>query len=283
MDERLLPLDVPAAHSMDTTWYAVDADGNVAQLHSEEAGAVPVDAPAGISPAEPTFDVDLLLAAVVARALADGTYDSRPEPIDRPQRVLVVLAPSNTHEGTYRDAVGRTYPAQALLSKVGDVLVRDAEPRVVLTARPASPALVETLVARSDVKRVIGLGEASDYLHEGRVLPLFRFRHGGDEDPFLYVREGAPAEPLRIGDLPDTIRDVFASARVPVTFGDTNELVLTEHFQKDALEWWSKYDEEKDAAPPRPRAVVPPSDRAALLGLTAGIAVVAVFVWWIFR
>src|SRR5947209_1888144 len=33
--------DYPAAHSMDTDWYAVDRDGHVALFNSGEAGAVP--------------------------------------------------------------------------------------------------------------------------------------------------------------------------------------------------------------------------------------------------
>jgi hypothetical protein len=37
-------VDFPAAHSMDTTWFAVDRDGRVAAFDSGEAGAVPVDA-----------------------------------------------------------------------------------------------------------------------------------------------------------------------------------------------------------------------------------------------
>lgn len=38
-----MPLrDFPAAHSMDTTWFAVDRDGRVAAFESGEAGAVPV-------------------------------------------------------------------------------------------------------------------------------------------------------------------------------------------------------------------------------------------------
>jgi hypothetical protein len=35
--------DYPAAHSMDTMWFAVDGDGNVAVFDSGEAGAVPID------------------------------------------------------------------------------------------------------------------------------------------------------------------------------------------------------------------------------------------------
>lgn len=33
--------DFPAAHSMDTTWFAVDADGNIGMFDSGEGGAVP--------------------------------------------------------------------------------------------------------------------------------------------------------------------------------------------------------------------------------------------------
>jgi hypothetical protein len=36
--------DYPAAHSMDTTWFAVDKDGHVGCFDSGEAGAVPLDA-----------------------------------------------------------------------------------------------------------------------------------------------------------------------------------------------------------------------------------------------
>ena len=36
--------DFPAAHSMDTTWFAVDGKGNIASFASGEAGALPYDA-----------------------------------------------------------------------------------------------------------------------------------------------------------------------------------------------------------------------------------------------
>ncbi len=36
--------DFPAAHSMDTEWYAVDSEGNVGHFRTGEAGAAPVSA-----------------------------------------------------------------------------------------------------------------------------------------------------------------------------------------------------------------------------------------------
>ena len=40
-EQNQLPIDFPAAHSMDSTWFAVDAEGNVASFQTGEAGAMP--------------------------------------------------------------------------------------------------------------------------------------------------------------------------------------------------------------------------------------------------
>jgi hypothetical protein len=41
IEERNIMTDFPAAHSMDTTWFAIDADGCVGVFGSNEGGAVP--------------------------------------------------------------------------------------------------------------------------------------------------------------------------------------------------------------------------------------------------
>src|SRR5260370_22461261 len=41
--------DYPAAHSMNTSWFAVDKDGHVACFDSGEAGAIPVESQRGLS------------------------------------------------------------------------------------------------------------------------------------------------------------------------------------------------------------------------------------------
>jgi hypothetical protein len=62
--------DFPAAHSMDTAWFAVDLDGHVAVFETGEAGALPKGAACEdpyqlktalrerLAPTEPIFDVD---------------------------------------------------------------------------------------------------------------------------------------------------------------------------------------------------------------------------------
>lgn len=48
--------DLPAAHSMDTTWYAVDEHGHVGRFDTGEDGALPEVAAKGVSPVEPSVD-----------------------------------------------------------------------------------------------------------------------------------------------------------------------------------------------------------------------------------
>jgi tetratricopeptide (TPR) repeat protein len=85
------PPDLPAAHSMDTEWFAIDDHGHVAVFDSQETGAVPEahsraweDGPDG-----PTRWTIHLLEEMLARALpgelrfvADGVFDRRDDPYD---------------------------------------------------------------------------------------------------------------------------------------------------------------------------------------------------------
>ena len=65
--------DYPAAHSMDSTWFAVDADGNIAVFDTGEGGCVPEgDFPLGGEAGSYEFEPsDLLARAMIARARTD--------------------------------------------------------------------------------------------------------------------------------------------------------------------------------------------------------------------
>ncbi|MEI8044779.1 MAG: hypothetical protein WCL11_25430, partial [Verrucomicrobiota bacterium] len=43
-EESGAALDFPCAHSMDTSWFAVDAEGNVGLFNTSEDGALPLAA-----------------------------------------------------------------------------------------------------------------------------------------------------------------------------------------------------------------------------------------------
>jgi hypothetical protein len=66
--------DFPAAHSMDTTWFAIDGQGHVAQFHSGEDGHVPEDA----AVEEESLDQDPLAELWALRHGADSS-GGRPE------------------------------------------------------------------------------------------------------------------------------------------------------------------------------------------------------------
>src|SRR5262245_16205174 len=62
--------DFPAAHSMDTTWFATDRDGRIGYFESGSAGAVPRDALSG--PAAERVQEQLTQEARAARCPTIG-------------------------------------------------------------------------------------------------------------------------------------------------------------------------------------------------------------------
>lgn len=66
--------DYPAAHSMDTDWFAVDKDGHVAMFSSQEDGPVPITAPQ-----DGGGDVLERIATITGRTLETGQWEM-PEP-----------------------------------------------------------------------------------------------------------------------------------------------------------------------------------------------------------
>jgi hypothetical protein len=253
MDKRF---DPPAAHSMDTTWYAVDADGYVGAFDSGEPGGVPADAAIGHSEADPTFDVALLDGLVIARMFAAGELPADGQKdVYGPTRAYVVLAPAaDETPSTYRDQVGRRYPAQALLSKFDPRVASDRDPRVVVTRKPVSP---EKLAELAKAKGVLWV--ASDAVfwdrdaHEGG--PLFSYRNDDYDDAGRYVRGKPPDDPIRVEDLPEEIRDGVAKLKLPIRFVEREEVQLRDHVAPDQVfTWGGTLADPVDEAPSVPAA-----------------------------
>jgi hypothetical protein len=74
-DAMTEPFDFPAAHSMDTTWFAVDRDGHVAVFETGESGAVPTAAYLG----EDYGEVEDALRSALPRGRAVFHFESRKE------------------------------------------------------------------------------------------------------------------------------------------------------------------------------------------------------------
>ncbi len=280
---------VPAAHSMDTTWFAIDADGFVAAFDTGEAGALPNAAAAG--PEGGDFDAWPLELVLVARALAEGTFPDEEDedlPLPKyPQDVVLVLAPDPEEAPTtYRDAAGRTYSVHDRLGK-GWLVLRDAEPRVVASSRAVEPDRLASLAEDAGVARVI-LADEIAYWREDGGGALFRFANSDYGDPGAYGRETAPIDPLDAASLPAELREKVSALRLDVRFADAAALHLADLLSDDECQTWGDTglrgeapDEGgADARAPAARAPATGGRNATLaVAAIALLALVAVLYW----
>lgn len=251
--------DPPAAHSMDTTWFAVDADGCVGVFESGEAGGVPNDAPIGMSPGDSTFEVALFDGLVAARRFEAGTLrppSEDPNPGDA--RLIAILEPTTDGPTTYRDQAGRLYGAQALLAPFDPVVVHDHDPRVLVTRRVVPPAKAKAIASAKGVLRVLASEEMWDAL-DGPEPPVFAYGNDDYEAPGRYVRQSAPEAPIRVDDLPEPIRDHLASFRIPVRFQENTELQLADYFDAADVATWDELPLQGAPEGWQPPAPPPPS------------------------
>jgi len=279
MNEPSLRVACPAAHSMDTTWFAVDADGYVGVFDTGEDGGLPLAAAAG--PEAGSFDSWPLDAVLLARGIVDGTYPWLDEPVDHyssAARVVLVLHPdADDSPTTYRDASDRSYSIHEQLPDDGVRVLRDRDPRIVCLEHPLAPAKIERLAKDPRVAHVVDQMEALEWSWEGGG-PVYRYGNRDYGDPGGYTRAAAPKEPVRLGDLSDELSDELSALRLPVTFADTEALHLADHFSDEECVTYS--DTTLRGEPKEPLQA--PAERAGIprwiLGLV-GIGIVSVLFW----
>jgi len=227
--------DFPAAHSMDTTWFAVDEEGRVARFESGEAGAVPLAAATGGGAAEPSFDVLVLDVACVIDRLAaappeERTFDGFPR-----RAVLVVdpVAPEGASDYRTAAAVAPT------LEGLDAIVVRAAGPRVLVTKKALAPKALARLAKHPDVKLLVPADEIGEWL-EDDAANVFRFDHDdrNDGEPGAYRRVAAPERAMRIDEVPEIVREEVESLRLPVKFSDAETLHLADHMKNEEAATW---------------------------------------------
>ena len=250
--------DYPAAHSMDTQWYCVDANGHIGIFDTGEDGALPSAAAFGFSPGDPNFDVESLDLARLANLLGRG-HDPRAD-WERPPRaagrqVLVVDDPELAAELRAReDMIG----------------LRAAEPAVLISAGELSLAEVDELGARPGLRwafPVVDLYELLDRREPDDGLFHFNRDHG--DDPGYYTRTDAPSAAMVVGDLPPSIRARVRAVTLPVDFAAQTSVHLADHLDDAEAETWGdlplRYPEGGYA--PASAASRPPSSGTATLVL----------------
>jgi hypothetical protein len=219
--------DYPAAHSMDTAWYAVDRDGHVAFFYSGESGAVPAGA------AEETA-LDPALAAVPA---GDVVYDLQGRLL--PGRE----GPSDHHIRLMRDE-----EREILLFLESADAVRDelaAESARLLPATTGVGIYFERL-PRAVAKRLHDAGRCLACFHSYELggVSIRPERDAASKGLFVYEhlcenwtsgpygRARFPRSPLHVDQLPPAVRDQVRQVLFPtLCFQDTTHIQPVEHME----------------------------------------------------
>lgn len=232
--------DFPAAHSMDTEWFAVDADGHVGHFYSSEGGAVPATAQYDRSSEVWDRLAEMLPRCEAIHDLA-GHLKSGPR------------AEGSRHH--FRDH-GCQYGALVFLRSLGPVKRQIGSGDATVVPASGGAAVVFRQLTDAVARRLHKDGHCLgcffhfwfpefDQDHEPRVRPaevgLFGYSHPTDNVIALpYGREMVPSRPLHIDQLPPDLRAlVGAMCFDKLRFADTVHLQPCEW--DDVACWQSAY------------------------------------------
>lgn len=231
--------EFPAAHSMDTDWFAVDGEGHVARCFSDETGPVPDEALRG-----PWADIWMELAVVGIVGVRDAV------PVDANEAALVTQIVDGDRDALaiYQDhREGRGLPREGWSPHVC-AIYQLADAGVALVALADAPEYVHGIFAyageddvpsgygtrplderyglrhaviaemsREDLAAALASGVLThgflvdlERIPEPHTIGIFDFEFGIDE----YARTHVPARPLRLADLPPPLRERIAELRL---------------------------------------------------------------------
>jgi hypothetical protein len=227
--------DYPAAHSMDTVWFAVDRDGHVAFFSSGEAGAVP-------EAATPDVDLDPVRAS---RPASEIVYDlqgallpGREPPAghhirlarDQEERVLLYLDAADAVREELAAGSARQLPATSGVAVYFERLPRD------VAARLHDPGRCRACFHWFETG---GIGFAPD--RDPAALGVYVYDHlceNWTSGPYGRVR--LPRSPLHVDQLPPDAREQVQQVRFPtLCFQDTTHIQPVEHME--CASWEQNY------------------------------------------
>jgi hypothetical protein len=230
--EHAMEPDYPAAHSMDTVWFAVDQDGHVASFSSGEAGAVPINAISG--------DNDILLLDSIQNLPPTGQviYDLRGR-----------CEPSRDEEAPC--AWSAEFPVLLFLSSLKPLREVIAACRAIEVPATEGKAVVIRNLTEEELHQYhalpeflgsfcfFGFGDAG-----GRSLAQYGFyEYSHLTENWIsgpYGRQTVPAQPLHIDQMPPALRRFVARLSLDsVRFADTPHLQPIEHTTCES--WESAY------------------------------------------
>ncbi|MBV8659523.1 MAG: hypothetical protein JO142_17010 [Burkholderiales bacterium] len=225
--------DFPAAHSMDTDWFAVDADGCVGLFSSGEEAPVPIDAALMLGYGGPysVFDDDDENRSDIRSSSINGSYLARRAGVAAPSAQLWATLETATCDGLF--VLSDDATIDDLLGKDIAAWVKENDSYAVRYA--GTPAVyflmncdVTQLRAACDqgIVTALRLTGWSAYDLEIAALGLFLFQ--GVFGNKHYTRSNLPEQPTRLNDLPPELASRLATCAFSNTsFADESILFPT--------------------------------------------------------
>lgn len=216
--------DFPAAHSMDTDWFAVDADGNVGIFWSNEGGAIPkfsgeffhatrvddVEDFCKLLPRDEKGIVHLITEATsIIKHIILGTiprfiYD------DDSYEILMIIS---SEEAIYK------------LKTSENLVLRFAGEPITIYVNQVSNEIINSMFSSGEI---LG-GIEFDLFQHPHCLGLF-FYDNYAQVPIPYEREGVPEKPLKVEDLPENVQQAFSKSHFEnIRFTETEIIQPIEH------------------------------------------------------
>ena len=221
-----MTVDFPAAHSMDTCWFAIDRDGHVAYFGTGEAGAVPEEAFI-----EEPYNVLQELGRILppTEVLYNFAGHVPPGPLGtRGEHWSVAIGGSGalfflTSLDTVRKEISRGVAVQVPATAGGvAVVITDLTPQLVKRIHAAGACLGCFFYYEP--------GQEND-LPRPAEHGLFRYSHLCENwvsGP--YGLQETPGRPIHVDQLPPRLRELVGQFRFPsLCFGQTPHIQPVEH------------------------------------------------------
>lgn len=248
--------DFPAAHSMDTDWFAVDANGNIAVFDSSEAGAVPRSATIAewsndgfygfIEQLANDRQGVISLTADVENAAKEATRENLQAMLQKLKDYAGKTLGWTYKNGTTEPLKHEQFETAELdelllilstenviekLQSFASVILLFANSPTLIYVDQCPARIVEDLLSSGEI---LG-GVSFDLYTQEHLLGLFSYRHGDQWENWIagpYLCERQPSNPLKIEDLPESLQDVLIFTKFEALhFEATNSIQPLEYMQ----------------------------------------------------
>ncbi|AFY94581.1 hypothetical protein [Chamaesiphon minutus] len=234
-------IDFPAAHSMDTTWFAIDADGCVGIFNSGEGGAVPADLPTVPGAIEFESELVEILISNDGRLIDRGSIDL--------EFILQSMSQENLllgiHESEQKAHSDRAANCGLFLLLSTAAVISEIEEQAYKLS--FSPIIIELHREKDSIisytshcevgwlKKAIASGlvlagsKEFDLEYHLNILGWYSY-DCHKQYPATYDRENPPTKPIYFKDLPPEISNRMRLINFPnLKFADTSSIQPIEH------------------------------------------------------